>query len=269
MSIDLPNTQAIETEFSDGWLRINFNQPENRNALTLEMVSEIKQMLSTVRDDRRVRGIAFRGNGGIFCAGGDLKAFREIFAKGADAHDDAVEMSQSAGEFFAMIAGMPQLTVALIEGAAMAGGFGLACCCDIMVADENARFALTETQIGISPAQIAPYVIDRVGRTRGKQMMILGSRFDGKYAHTIHLVDELADANQSIETIEEGLKQSIKACAPDAVAVTKELVAKAGMQDRLAYTKIASEAFTCTLMGDEGREGVLSFLEKRKPGWTG
>ena len=264
----IPTTTAIETNLENGWLQIIFNTPENRNALSETMVADIKAVLSAVKDDRTVRGISFRGNGGIFCAGGDLKGFRAIYEKGADGKEEAIALSASAGEFFAMIADMPQVTVALIEGAAMAGGFGVACCCDIIVSAKDAKYALTETRIGITPAQIAPYVLARLGPTTGKRMMMLGSRFDGEGAHKLGLVDELVNDSSELRAAEHKIKTETLACAPNAVAITKDIVHQ--VQSGLSvheFVKTAADAFATGLTSSEGREGISSFLEKRKPNW--
>ncbi|UTW54769.1 enoyl-CoA hydratase/isomerase family protein [Kordiimonas sp. SCSIO 12610] len=266
---NIPETTAITTNLRDGWLQIVFNMPESRNALSDKMVADIKAVLNAVRDDRSVRGISFRGNGGVFCAGGDLKGFRSIHEKGVEAKGEAESLSKSAGEFFAMIADMPQITIALVEGAAMAGGFGVACCCDIITSTTNAKYALTETRIGITPAQIAPYILARLGAITGKRMMLLGSRFDGKTAHELGLVDYTVDTPDALTTIEDKIKSETFACAPNAVAVTKEIIRQ--VQSGLPtdeFIKVAANAFANGLTSNEGREGIASFLEKRHPKWA-
>ncbi len=265
----LPHTKAITADLNNGWLQIRFNTLENRNALSDIMVTDITNVLNAVKDDRNVRGISFRGNGGIFCAGGDLKGFRSVCEQGAEGKTSAETLSATAGEFFALIANTPQITVALIEGAAMAGGFGIACCCDIIASTSDAKFALTETRIGITPAQIAPYVLARLGLTVGKRMMLLGSRFDGEKAKELGLVDYLASLPEDLAGIESQIKSEALTCAPNAIAVTKDIVRK--VQSGLpaeAFITEAADAFATALVSTEGREGIASFLEKRKPDWS-
>ena len=267
--IDLPETQAIVTYFDQGWLQIQLNTPENRNALSDIMVSDITRVLEKVRHDHSVRGISFRGNGGIFCAGGDLKGFRAIYKLGTAGKPIAEELSLQAGKFFALIANMPQLTIALIEGAAMAGGFGIACCCDVVASTPGAKFALSETRIGITPAQIAPYVLSRLGPSRGKRMMLLGSHFNGEDAHKMGFVDYLTTEAKDLSTLEDQVRSETMACAPSALAVTKDIVRQ--VQSNLSadeFVKKAANTFADAIVGDEGREGISSFLEKRKPDWT-
>jgi isohexenylglutaconyl-CoA hydratase len=265
----IPATTATTTDLKDGWLQIRFNTAENRNALSDEMVTDITAVLEAVKDDRNVRGISFQGNGGIFCSGGDLKGFRTIYEQGPSGKHAAETLSATAGDFFALIANMPQITVALIEGAAMAGGFGIACCCDVIASTPDAKFALTETRIGITPAQIAPYVLARLGQNVGKRMMLLGSRFDGTKANELGLVDYIAKVPQDLAEIENQIKSETLACAPNAIAVTKDIVRKvqSGLPAKTFITE-AADAFAEALVSDEGREGIASFLEKRKPDWN-
>jgi isohexenylglutaconyl-CoA hydratase len=269
MTTVVPHTKAITTDLNNGWLQIRFNTPENRNALSDVMVADIKKVLNAVSGDRSVRGISFQGNGGVFCAGGDLKGFRLIYEQGTEAKNAAEALSANAGEFFALIANMPQITVALIEGAAMAGGFGIACCCDVIASTSDAKFALSETRIGITPAQIAPYVLARLGQTVGKRMMLLGSRFDGKRAKELGLVDYIASLPENLTEIENQIRSETLACAPNAIAVTKGIVRK--VQSGLpaeAFITEAADTFATALVSTEGREGIASFLEKRKPDWS-
>ena len=152
---NLPNVNAVENELQNGWLTIWFNQPENRNALSEELVADFLKTLEAVREDRNVRGITIRGRGGVFCAGGDLKAFNKS-QSGGQSKDDIIANSAHGAYMFDLVNSMPQVVIALIEGAAMAGGFGMACCADVVICERNAKFAMTETAIGLSPAQIAP-----------------------------------------------------------------------------------------------------------------
>ena len=122
---DLPNTNTLETDVQNAWLTIWLNRIESRNALNEQMTTELRNILELVRDDRSVRGITLRGRGGVFCAGGDLKAFRSDFQGGASSKELVAAASRSAGELFRLVNEMPQVVVILVEGAAIAGGLGL------------------------------------------------------------------------------------------------------------------------------------------------
>ena len=158
---DLPETATLLLDRDDGWLTVWLNRPDARNALSAEMAGELAAVVEAVRDDRTVRGVTFRGKGDVFCAGGDIKGFRSI-VEGDAIHDEVAAFSRDAGRLFHAVNELPQVTIMLVHGAAMAGGLGLACAGDIVVVARDTRFALTETLIGIPPAQIAPLVVGHI-----------------------------------------------------------------------------------------------------------
>lgn len=265
--VALPAVTALELEPDGGWLTVWFNQPDTRNAMTDELVGDLQAVLDAVRDDRSVRGITLRGRHGIFCAGGNLKQFRTTFQGGA-AREDVLEMSRGAAILLDAINEAPQVVIAVIEGAAMAGGFGMACAADVVICEASARFAMTETAIGISPAQIAPFVIQKLGYATARRLMLTAARFDGRMAHDLGFADFVADGMEAAAEIERGIRKQVLACAPGAVADTKALIRALPGMSRAEAIEAAAENFTGRLLSDEGREGVASFLEKRKPAWA-
>lgn len=260
----LPTTTSIQLELTQGWLSIWFNQPERRNPLTDAVVHEIAQVLSAVADDRSIRGITFRGRGGFFCAGGDLTGFQRL-ASGA--REEAMATSTLIGQLLAQLNRQPQVTLALIEGAAMAGGLGLACCCDVAIGTADARFAFSETRIGISPAQIARYVLQKCGYATGRRLMLTAARFQGREAADFGLLDAVVDDASQLSSAEMAIKAEVLSCAPAAIAATKALIVALPDIEEDERIHAAAANFTRALQGDEGREGVASFLEKRKPNW--
>ncbi|MEX6632508.1 enoyl-CoA hydratase/isomerase family protein [Hyphococcus lacteus] len=263
----LPETETLILEIQDGWLTISLNRPESRNALSDEMATELFAALSSVTNDRTIRGITLRGKNGIFCAGGDLKGFQKSLA-GNFSFDDAKTMSQKAGELFALINSMPQVVIAMVEGAAIAGGLGMACCADFVVAVEDAKFSLTETMLGISPAQIAPFVIQRTGQMAARRLMLTGARFDGSEAHKLGIVDIVVKTAKEGNAAEQDIRKNVIRCAPGANAITKEIVRATAYMNTDAMIDFAADGFAKCMLGDEGREGILSFIEKRKPDWA-
>ncbi len=265
---NLPSTEYVLTEFESGWLTICFNRPEARNALSGELTSDLRAVLTAVRDDRTVRGITLRGKGGVFCAGGDLKGFKSNFQGGVQTVDDVAASSREGGELFGLINTMPQVVVMLVEGAAMAGGLGIVCTGDVVVVTEDAKFALTETTLGIPPAQIAPFVVQRLGMTVARRLMLTAARFTGADAGPLGLADFVAKDVADMETIEADIRKQVMKCAPGANAVTKEIVLAAPKLERDAMLDFAAKGFATCMLGDEGKEGVAAFLEKRKPNWA-
>ncbi|MCB1364132.1 MAG: enoyl-CoA hydratase/isomerase family protein [Rhodobacteraceae bacterium] len=262
-----PSPSPIETRRDNGWLTIWLNRPESRNALSDDMSAALMQCFADLRADRTMRGVTIRGKGGTFCAGGDLKGFKAMAAGGQTVADVAT-MSRRAGDLFQAVHTLPQVVVVLIEGAAMAGGLGLACAADVVAGTRDAKFALTETMIGIPPAQIAPHVVRRVGPIAARRIMLTGARFEGEAAHGYGILDHLCDDAAGLDAFEEGIRRGVMRCAPGANAVTKEILSAAEHMAPEALMDFAARGFAECLVGEEGREGVASFLEKRKPVWA-
>lgn len=263
----LPETKTLELDLKQGWLTIWFNQPDNRNALSDALVAELSSVLLSVRDDRTVRGITMRGRGGVFCAGADLKNFKENFQKSGN-RDDIIKMSSGAAAIFDLVNTAPQVVIVLIEGAAMAGGFGLSCCADVVICESGARFAMTETAIGVTPAQISPFVIQKLGYATGRRLMLTAARFNGTQAHELGFADFIAGDVASLEAIEMQLRKQVLGAAPGAVAATKKLLGQIAGQPRDEVIRLAAENFADRMVSDEAKEGVASFFEKRKPNWV-
>ena len=268
----LPPTTKVLTELERGWLTVWFNRPEARNALSAELSDELEAVLRAVRDDRRVRGITLRGKGGVFCAGGDIKGFKANYQGGGGGGGQKLEevmaSSSKGGELFGLINTMPQPVVMLVEGAAVAGGLGIVCAGDLVIVTADARFALTETTLGIPPAQIAPFVVQRLGLARARRLMLTAQRFDGTVAGDIGLADYVAADVAQAEAFEADIRKDVLRCAPGANAVTKEIVLAAPQLDRASMIDMAARGFANCMLSDEGREGVAAFIEKRKPSWT-
>ena len=260
----LPITEAVELELADNWLTVWFAQPERRNPLTDEVVAELLQLCEVLRERRNIRGLTLRGRGGYFCAGGDLRGFKALAQGNSDA---AIASSCSIGELLACVNALPQVTVALLEGAAMAGGLGLACCCDVTVGTTDTRFAFSETRLGISPAQIARFVLQKCGYATGRRLLLTAARFDGTKALDYGLLDEVVSSPSALDEVEQTLRAQVLACAPGAVAATKALITQIAAVPDDEKVSFAADNFSQCLQSPEGLEGVSAFLEKRTPNW--
>lgn len=263
----LPQTNKLQLDLDGGWLTIWFDSEANRNALGDELIGELHAALDAVHDDRRVRGITLRGKHGIFCAGADLKSFMRAIDDGAS-HQDVCEMNKGAGLLFAKINAMPQVVLAYVEGAAIAGGLGLMCCADVITVTKTAKFSLTETMLGIAPAQIAPIVVARVGLPTTRRLMLTAARFTGEQAKEVGLADYVVEDADEFAVIEAEIKKGVMKCGPHANAVTKEILQVAPYLSGDAMMDFAADGFARCMLSDEGKEGVASFVEKRKPSWA-
>lgn len=272
------DVQTLLVSQSEGWLTVTLNRPEARNALSGELVGELTTVIEDASDDPDIRGLSLRGAGGVFCAGADLKELLAIAdAKtenggpaegGKEALARAVTTSTNIAHLLKTLRTSRLVTIAVVEGAAMAGGFGLACACDFVLTTETTKFSLSETRIGLVAAQIAPYVLERLGPVRARQFMMVGTTVLGAQACAIGLADRQAETREELTEIEAEMIARTRKCAPGAVATTKRLLDHLSPLDRDAYIHLASDAFSAALAGEEGREGVASFVEKRKPLWA-
>lgn len=268
MASVLPTLHALDLDQSGSWLTVWFNTPENRNALTDARVTDLLKLCAALREDRTVRGVIFRGHGGVFCAGGDLKSFREGFQSGGADRAEVVRMSLRAADLFDAVASLPQYTVMAIEGAAMAGGMGLACCGDHVIATDGTLFGLSEVRIGLTPAQIAPFVLRRLGLQTARKLMMTGARLKADEALRLGLLDEVAVDTDALDAALHAQRELISGVAPGALASIKQQLACMPFQTRDEQRQHAAEAFADRMLSDEARDGIGAFFDKRKPNWA-
>ena len=240
------------------------NRPDKRNAMNDQMIDELMAAFAQLGANDDVRGVTMRGRGGFFCAGGDLNSF-QVYQSDEKNLAETAAYNRRIGTMLDAFNHLPMTTIVLVEGAAIAGGLGLMCCADVIATTPDAKFSLTETMIGIPPAQIAPFVVARVGLSTARRIMLTGSRFDGTEAGRIGLADAVTD---DLEAFETGIRKGVMRCAPGANAATKALILGSTTVTRDEALDRAAESFSACLRSDEGREGVASFLEKRKPDWA-
>ena len=262
----LPETELIELDRQGSVLRLWFNNPERRNALSGNMAQEIFDTLEAIRDDRTIRTLVIRGRGGVFCAGGDIKGFKS----NSQAEANPAEVTKGNrffGELMDQLNELPQVVVMLVEGGAIGGGLGLSCVGDVTIISKDAKFAMTETSLGIPPAQIAPFVVQRIGLTQARRMMLTGVRMDGAVAVDVGIGHFLAEDGDDLEVKLAEILKGISRCAPGANAVTKSILFATERLSRSDALDFAAEGFADCMLSDEGREGVAAFVEKRKASW--
>ena len=156
----------------------------------------------------------------------------------------------------------------MLEGAVMGGGFGLACVSDVAIAAGDAKFGLPETGLGVIPAQIAPFVVQRIGLTRARRIALTGQRFDGHHALTLGVVHEVADSPTELDKKLAEVLGEIRRCAPNASRVTKQLVLDVGHMPMDELLDRAAADFAEAVASEEGQEGTLAFVQKRPPKWA-
>jgi isohexenylglutaconyl-CoA hydratase len=242
--------------------------PQRQNALSAEMVAAIDQVLEAAPQD--LAALVVEGEGGVFSAGADLKSLSAALAKPPTPGetDPLHALNALGGRFFARFAAAPFVTVAVVDGAAVGGGMGLAAAADIVVATPKARFALTETSLGIPPAQIAPYLIARLGERVVRHLALTGARLDGREATAVGLADLYCEGDEERDAQVAALLIAIERCAPGANAETKRLFRTCRAEPPDIHVETAARSFAAALRGPEGREGLAAFVGKRAPSWA-
>jgi isohexenylglutaconyl-CoA hydratase len=272
MPAALPACNTLLLERKGSRLDVTLHRPDAKNALNAEMVQELLRVVEFLESARDIATVVLRGAAGTFCAGGDIKGFMEQFKSPppAPGQKDAVAtQNRRFGTFLSRFDSLPQTIVVVVEGAAFGGGLGLAAIGDVAIATADARFAMSETGLGIVPAQIAPFVAARVGVPAARRLALTGVRFDGREAGRIGLVHHVCEDAAALEATLTKVLGDIGRCAPGANAATKRLLLASRTTPLEPLLDQAADAFTAALRGAEGREGVTAFLEKRKPAWVG
>jgi isohexenylglutaconyl-CoA hydratase len=271
MSVELAEFQTLALHRAGPVLHVTLNRPEARNAMSLQMVRELRAVLAQAelgdgRDDA-VRVIVLRGAGGHFCAGADLKDMAASRARLVDNPNALAETNAAFGELCVAYASTGLAVVAVLEGSVMGGGFGLACVADVALAGGSVLFRLPETGLGLIPAQIGPFLVERLGYAEAKRLAVTGAKIGAQEALALRLVHEVhADALLG-EALDRVLCD-ILACAPGAVAATKALIAKARFAPPAALVAEAAQVFSAAALGPEGVEGTMAFIQKRKAKWV-
>jgi isohexenylglutaconyl-CoA hydratase len=250
-----------------GVLFATLNRPQTRHALSPEVLDGLESALAQAQADAHCRALVLRGTNGFFCAGGNVGNFQSRLDEGASSGNDPVAASNRVfGRFMQRLATLPVSVIAAVEGAAMGGGMGLACAADVVLATRDAKFALSETSLGIIPAQIAPFVVERIGQRVALRMGLSGERVSGDTALHLGLVDELAADGAALDELLARWLSNIGACAPQANRMLKPLLRRCGQEDRDALLDDAARQFAACMRG-EGTEGIAAFREKRAAAW--
>lgn len=245
---------------------VTLTRAEMRNAFNDAVIAELTQVFSELGQREDVRAIVLAAEGPAFCAGADLNWMRRM----ADySREENVVDAGKLAEMLHVIYTCPKPTVARVQGDVYAGGMGLVACCDLAVSVETAGYCLSEVKLGLIPATIGPYVARAMGARAAHRYFLTAERFSAAEAHRIGFVHEVVPAEQLDAQVDEWVK-ALTSAGPAAVRACKQLV-----QD-VAEQTIDAALIDRTVQGiadirasAEGKEGVQSFLQKRKPNWLG
>ncbi|MFO7538582.1 MAG: enoyl-CoA hydratase-related protein [Chloroflexota bacterium] len=257
-------SNVVEWRQEGGVVTLALNRPESHNAFTPDMMAALHELFAAAaaRDDVRV--IVLTGNGRSFCAGADLAFMR---AAADYTFEQNVADGQAIFDLMRAVDECPKPVVGRVNGAAIGGGTGLVSCCDIVVAVERATFGFSEVRLGIVPAVISPFVLAKIGPGNGRQYFLTGERFKAAEAQRMGLVHHVAADEAALDAkVAERVEQLLQA-APGAQAAAKALIRSVAYQEKTAVRTYTAELIAQRRAGDEGKEGMSAFLEKRLPWW--
>lgn len=255
---------ALSIRYEGHRATITLTQPEVRNAFSDEVIAEITAAFLDVGARADVRAVVLAAEGPAFCAGANLNWMRRMadYTRGENVQDAA-----KLAEMLRVIYECEKPTVARVQGDVYAGGMGLVAACDMAVSVDTAGFCLSEVKIGLIPATISPYVIRAMGARAAHRYFLTAERFNAQEALRIGFVHEVVAADQLDAKVDE-LVKALTSASPNAVRACKKLVLDvAGREIDAALIDATVQGIADIRASDEGKEGVQSFLNKRKPAW--
>ena len=258
------NYEEIKLELGANQVaRLTLNRPERHNAMSVLMMSEITAAFEEIEKNESIRAIVINGSGKSFCAGADLKWMQSNLNA---TREQRIAESKRLSVLLSSVDQSSKLVIAALNGSSFAGGIGLMCACDIVISVDSARFALTETRLGLVPANITPYVLRKIGPANTRRVALNACMFEADMAEKLGFVDKVVVADELDQAVELELKQTLN-CAPEAIARTKQMLAQldeANLDDSQSYL---IEQLADAWDGDEAQQGIRAFFAKQPPPW--
>jgi len=265
------NDTLIYTEKSNGVAEITLNRPEIRNAFDSDLIQKLISTFKQAESSPSVRIILLKANGKHFSAGADLNWMRSMAQA---SYEENYEDAKQLALMLSTINYISKPVIAKVHGAAFGGAIGLIACADIVIADEDTKFSLSEVKLGLSPATISPYVIDAIGARAARRLFLTGEVFSSDKALILGLISEATKTDKLDDEVNKVIS-SLLNNGPIALTKTKELIHHINLETK-GYSETRDDSlvdYTCELIAElrvseEGQEGLSAFLEKRAPSWT-
>lgn len=254
---------TLETSLQAGMMWITLNRPEKRNALNPRMIDELRQALAEAGEDAACGVLLVTGAGAAFCAGLDLEHLESLENRTPAEHR---EDSERIAKLFRTLYDCPKPTIAAVNGAAIAGGCGIATLCDFTLAAPKAKFGYTEVRIGFIPAIVSTFLTAQVGEKLARDLLLTGRIFEAAEAHAMGLVNRVVEAGDLLPAAERLAVQLLEN-SPEALAATKRLLSANARAVLDAEIETAMQANADARLTGDFREGIRAFLEKRAPQW--
>ena len=257
----------LERRDAVAWLTLN--RPERRNALTHGMMLELEDAFARVADNPFCRVLVIRGAGGHFCAGGDLDAMANMPPRPSNAAEDPLLPAyRQFGNALLALDSMPQATISVVEGSAVGGGFGMACCSDVVVLHQSAHFGVPEPKVGFIPSQIIPFLVRRLGEGPMRDLAVTGRVIDAAEAHRLGVGRYLCRTTEEVDATLKALLDDILRMEPVALAAAKHLVLSCATRDDRSVLDAAAESLVGLLRRPQAAEGIKAFKAKASPSWS-
>lgn len=264
-----PAYETLLTRRHGGELHLTLNRPDRRNALTHEMMVEMADLTDRLADDETCRVVIIRGAGPAFCAGGDLAAMADLPPPPpAGERDSLIAPYRVFGDVLQNLNKLPQAVVTIVNGAAAGGGFGIACCSDVVLLGPRAKFAIPEPRAGFIPSQVIPFIVRRLGEGPARWLAVTGAVMPAEEAYRLGLGQVLCADEQELEAALANVLDQIRRQEPQANATVKDLVHACADHEVGAVLDQAAERLVGLLRRPQAREGMRAFLDKRPPSWA-
>ena len=244
---------------------VNLDRPEVRNALNSELIRELTEVFDWLNSRDDIRVIILKGNGKCFCAGADLAYMKDMAGY---SYNQNIADAEKLSKLFQTIYFCNKAVIVDVHGACIGGANGIIAAADIVIAEKETKFAFSEVRLGITPATISPFVVQKIGNTTAKELMLTGRRFTAEEAKAFHLVNVVVDETEMIDTERQYIEHFMHS-SPDAIAECKNLLRMVtGTDDRFNPIFMqTSMAIANQRISKAGQEGMAAFFEKRKPEW--
>ncbi|HLW83852.1 MAG TPA: enoyl-CoA hydratase-related protein [Candidatus Sulfotelmatobacter sp.] len=256
--------KTIQLAYDRGVATLTLNRPDKRNAISFELIDDLLCALEAVAKSEALI-LILTGAGKAFCSGMDLENLKALLGRSPE---DNLQDSQTMVRLFRTLYEFPKVTIAAVNGAAIAGGTGLALLCDFTLAVPDAKFGYTEVRIGFVPAIVSTFLLRQVGEKQARDLLLTGRLFGADEAARLGLINEIVPPESLITRARE-LASSLLENSPSSLRATKQLLTDHARAELDTQIDAAVRENAAIRNAADFREGISSFLEKRKPGWTG
>jgi methylglutaconyl-CoA hydratase len=254
----------IELQISNRIATITLNRPEKRNALNTEIVSQLLTAFESIKANNEAKVVVLKANGEAFCAGADLGYLQQLQN---NTYDENLEDSRHLKKLFETIYNFPKVVIAQVEGAALAGGCGLANVCDFCYATPESKFGFTEVKIGFIPAIVSVFLLRKIGEAKAKELLLSGNIISANDAFNYGIINQIVDKEKIEEYVNNKCNQLILQASGQSLTLTKHLISAVqhlSIEDALEYAAKQNATARAT---EDCKRGIASFLNKEKINW--